>query len=193
MACANPDIVRIGIDAEDFKDLFKRGFNYLPVYSAATTYNTSDIVFYSDKFYSCKNDNTIGQLPTDTAFWSIATGISQEDYILDEDIDNAFNEACMKFKPSNFDNDSDIKLGYLYLTAHFLVEDLRAGGTDSSDGGLVTSRSVGNVSESMTVPEWMQKPQYSFYATTYYGRKYINMIYNRTRGAAYTVWSGTNA
>jgi len=194
MTCANPDIIRIGIDVDSFKNLFKRGFEYLPDYSAVVTYNAGDIVYYNNLFYSCNTNGTLAQLPTDVAFWTEALGLSVADYIEDDDIENAFDEACMKFRSSLFKNDQEITLGYLYLTAHFLVGDLNAGGSNGgSNAGIVSSKSVGSVSEGYVIPAWMQKPQYSFYATSYYGRKYVNMIYSRTRGNMAAVWSGTNA
>ena len=194
MTCSNPDIVRIGVDVADFKAQFRRGFNYLPTYDADTTYNQGDVVYYNLLFYSCINNSTLNELPTDTDFWTQVIGLEVEDYVDDDDIENAFDEACMKFNSALFSNDAEIVLGYLYLTAHFLVGDFNANGTDEgSNVGLATSRSVGNVSESYAIPEWMLKPQFSFYVTTYYGRKYINMIYSRTRGYAQAVWSGTNA
>lgn len=195
MACDNPAIVRIGIDVDTFKNKFKRGFNYLPAYDASKIYNAGDIVYYvpTTSFYTCKNNGVQGVLPTDTNDWSFVK-LSTYDYVLDEDIENAFDEACMKFNDSLFQNDTEITLGYLYLTAHFLVGDLGADGANSSSAGFVASRSVGNVSESYSIPAWsLKSPAYSFLTTTYYGVKYLNMIYSRTRGNMKAVWSGTNA
>jgi hypothetical protein len=44
-------------------------------------------------------------------------------------------------------------------------------------GGFTQSKSVGSVSESYAVPQWMlNNPQYSSFLQTGYGRKYISLI-----------------
>jgi len=61
------------ITVQDFKDQFYRDFDYLPVWSALTTYNVGDLVFYdvNQKFYTCKVDNTLGVIPTNTTNWTL--------------------------------------------------------------------------------------------------------------------------
>ena len=44
-------------------------------------------------------------------------------------------------------------------------------------GGIVQSKSVGSVSESYAIPQWMlNNPSYSMYAVNGYGRKYLSLI-----------------
>jgi hypothetical protein len=49
------------------------------------------------------------------------------------------------------------------------------------------------VSVSSTIPDHYLKSGYAFYATTTYGRKYIDMIRPRTIGNMVAIAGGTNA
>lgn len=166
------DVADITVD--DFKAQFYRDFDYLPVWKDDKTYNIGDLVFYDSNqlFYTCKVNGTIATLPTDTDSWTL-TVANKYDFVWDEDIEKAFIEAQQYFNPLSAKSDAGIKLNYLYLTAHFLVSDLRAGGTDSAFNAPVGSRGVGNVHESYTVPPWMEKESLSFFIGTYYGYKYL--------------------
>ncbi len=101
------------------------------------------------------------------------------DYVKDSDIEKAFIEAQMVFNPGLFCTDEELTVCYLYLTAFFLVNDLQtsAQGLGSTPYFPVQSRTVGSVSESYQIPEWIQKdPILSAFATNRYGLKYITMI-----------------
>ncbi len=163
------------ITVADFKAQFYRGFNYLPVWLNSQTYNIGDLVYYNvtELFYTCKTNGTTS-IPTTTADWTVTAG-NIYDYVLDEDINGAYAEAGLVFNPNITATDAQFKLIFLYLAAHYLVCDLRAGGTKSGIQTIVSSRSVGSVSESYEIPKWMQKESLSFYVTTYYGVKYLNL------------------
>jgi hypothetical protein len=186
MTCDNPVIQ--ALTPEDFKEQFWRDFNFVSTWLIGTTYNTGDQVFYdvSRKFYQCLNDGVVGTLPTVITDWK---EISNAGLVSDLDITNAYAEACVTFNDSLFTSDDDMVLGYLYLAAHYLVNDLNAGGVEGgAAGGLVNSRSVGNVSESYTIPQWqLDSPIYGFYTKSSYGLKYLNMILPRLAGNIGTV------
>ena len=191
MSCDNPVIQ--ALTPEDFKVQFFRDFNYIDTWLIGSTYNTGDQVFYdvNRKFYQCLNDGVIAILPTVTADWK---NIPADGLVSDLDITNAYAEACVTFNSALFTSDADMVLGYLYLAAHYLVNDLNAGGADSSAEGIVNSRSVGNVSESYTIPQWqLDSPVFSFYTKSSYGRKYLNMILPRIAGNMTTVCGATTA
>lgn len=100
-------------------------------------------------------------------------------YVRDTDIEKAFLEAQQVFNASLFSTDDSLKIPYLYLSAHYLVNDLQtsAQGLASTPYSMVNSRTVGNVSESYEIPEWMKKdPILSAFATTRYGQKYISIV-----------------
>ena len=185
MSCDNPIIQ--ALTPEDFKNQFWRDFTFVDTWLVGTTYNTGNQVFYdvNKRFYQCLNDGVIGTLPTVTTDWKEISNIG---LVSDLDITNAYAEACITFNDALFDDDDDIVLGYLYLAAHYLVNDLNAGGQNSSQAGLANSRSVGNVSESYSIPQWqLDDPILSFYAGSSYGRKYLNMILPRLTGNIATV------
>ncbi len=185
MSCDNPIIQ--ALTPEDFKNQFWRDFTFINTWLVGTTYNTGNQVFYdvNKRFYQCLNDGVIGTLPTVTTDWK---EISNVGLVSDLDITNAYAEACITFNDALFDDDDDIVLGYLYLAAHYLVNDLNAGGQNSSQAGLANSRSVGNVSESYSIPQWLlDDPILSFYGQSSYGRKYLNMILPRLTGNIATV------
>lgn len=172
------DLTTITVD--DFKALFRRDFAYLPEYDNAELYNSGDRVYYSTTklFYDCTVNGTTGILPTDTNNWSIAVD-DIDNYIVNEDITKAFAEATMILNQGLFTSDENIQLGYLYLTAHFLVNDLRASMNGISGSGAfpLESRSVGSVSESYGIPDiYLKNPVYSFYTQTSYGLKFLNMV-----------------
>jgi hypothetical protein len=190
MACSNPLVSSITID--DFKSFFFKDFNYLPTWIAAT-YNSEDVVFYTvnKKSYQANKDN-ITSLPTTINDWTLLKDISS--YVLDQDIDRAFSEACPKFNNSLFGNNDSLKIGWLCLAAHFLVSNLKSGGLDGSAPGFSNSRSVGSVSESLTIPDWMtSNPAFSFLSTTYYGLKYLNIIQPYLIGNVAAIYGGTSA
>jgi hypothetical protein len=102
-----------------------------------------------------------------------------KDYITDFDIQKAFKEAIVNFNPGLFSTDDQLEVCYLYLTAHYLVNDIQTAqqGVNSAGYAPVNSRSVGSVSESYTLPDWMaQDPYLSNFTTTRYGQKYLSMI-----------------
>ena len=182
----NPVIQAITVD--NFKEQFYRDFNFINSWVAGT-YNINDIVFHNFKFYKALANGVVSEPPS--ADWSLLT---PSDKVSDLDILHAYAESDITFNETLFISDDDMVLGYLYLSAHYLVNDLNAGGAGSSGGGIVNSRSVGNVSESYAVPEWQVKsPIFSFYTKSSYGLKYLNMIIPRLAGNVASIAGGTNA
>lgn len=183
------------ITVSDFKSQFSRGFPYLPEYDNTKLYNKGDRVYYdtTELFYDCTVDGTQGVLPTDTNNWTQVSD-SVKNYILDDDITKAFVEARLNLNQALFSSDEFIELGFLYLTAHYLVNDIKAGGLESSGAFPVQSRSVGSVSESYAVPErYKSDPILSFYTQSSYGLKYLNMILPALTGNVGSVAGATKA
>lgn len=187
--------ISIVVTPQDFKDLFFRDFNYqATLWSATNTYNTDDVVFYNIKrlYYKALADGLVGVLPTDTNNWSVTP---DDNYVLDEDINKAFEEACLVFNESLFGESEDAKkLAYLYLTAHYLVIDQNAAknsGRVGSSGSLV-SRSVANVSESYNIPKWMTENEtLAPLAQTSYGIKYYSLVKPRLIGSTFIIQGAT--
>lgn len=132
----------------------------------------------------------------DFPYWSPAYTDAETNYILDQDITNAFQEAKVVFNPALFGSDDEIKLGYLYLTAHYLCIDIANANAGLTSAGSfpVSSRSVGSVSESYAVPDaFTDNPVLMGYMKTGYGAKYLSLLLPRIVGNVVSVAGGTNA
>ena len=167
----------IEVTTDDFKNLFTRDFPYLPIYVEGKAYFKDDEVYYAPNFYKSLTDGNT-TLPTDITNWSLVDD-SVDNYIQDADILRAFNEAKVNFNAALFGDDDTIKMVFLYLAAHYLVIDLNNAMNPLGMGfmGFTQSKSVGSVSESYAVPQWMlNNAILSQYATTGYGRKYLSLI-----------------
>jgi len=111
--------------------------------------------------------------------------------IRDTDIDRAIAEAEAVFNHDLYPTETVENLALLYLTAHYLQGD-----TDAADSGgqgqlLQTSRSADGISEGLHIPEWIQQGEFSIYATTYYGIKFLMLSKPYLDGAVYSVPGGT--
>lgn len=165
------------VSTTDFQDLFSRDFPYLPVYVEGKAYFTNDIVYYEPNFYQSLVDNNT-ELPTNTTNWQVIND-SVNNYIQDSDIMRAFNEAVINFNVNLFTDQNSAIMVFLYLVAHYLVIDLNNAMNPLALGfmGFTQSKSVGSVSESYGIPQWMLNNQaLSAYAQTGYGRKYLSLI-----------------
>lgn len=99
--------------------------------------------------------------------------------ITDNDILKAFAEANMNFNPTLFSTDDEKRLGFLYLSAHYLVIDIQnsSQGINGRYEGIMSNKSVGSVSVGYTIPDWvMASPIYSLLSQTRYGMKYLSLI-----------------
>lgn len=178
------------ITVDDFKAQFPRFTPmYLPEYDTEKTYFKGDIVYYNNAFYQCIVDSST-DIPTDTNSWTPY----QDDvlnYTRDEDIQNAMIEAITNFNETLWDNDTTLKMVFLYLTAHYLTIDFR-NAIGSNEVGIKTSKSVGSVSEGYTIPKYIQdNPILSMYANTGYGLKYATLLYPNLIGNCFIVGGAT--
>lgn len=116
------------------------------------------------------------------------------DYVLDSDIETAFVEAQMQFNQGLFGTDAQITLAYLYLTAHYLIHDLKAAaqGLNQSGSFPVSGRRVGSVSENYTIPDYyLNDPSLLFYTTSSYGVKYLSFVMPRIVGNIQAIQGAT--
>lgn len=162
------------VTVEDFKEQFKRFTpSFLPVYQEGKTYFNGDTVYYNELFYTCIVEHTTS-VPSDGTEWKL---VNQDvlNYTCDEDITKAFNEAKINFNENLFD-DEQAKLIFLYLTAYYLTFDLQ-NATGTVQTGIVTSKSVGSVSQSYGIPQWvLQDKVLGAYSSNGYGLKYLSLL-----------------
>lgn len=116
-------------------------------------------------------------------------------YVLDSDITKAFGEAIIAFNQYLCTGIPSITTAFLYMTAHFLCLDIRESfqGINGVGTNIVNARSVGNVSESYSIPERYLTPILLEYTKTTYGLRYLNMVAPRLVGNIRAVFGGTNA
>lgn len=170
------------ITTQDFKALFSRDFPYLPLWQYGKTYFKDDIVYQNNNFYTSKIDENTDMPPSEN--WQIYNG-NIDDYISDADISRAFTEAKINFNPNLFPKCDECKMAYCYLAAHYLVIDLNNAQNPFALGGMgiVSGKSVGSVSESYAVPQWLLNDKnLGLLARTGYGLKYLSLIAPKLHG-----------
>lgn len=197
----------IPITITEFKDNFFRDFPYLSVILWLDTviYNINDLVFNAlplgdDKFYvaifnATQNLNKRPDIsPNNIDFWAVNTVLKQQDFILDIDIQKAFDQANMNFNQDLFGEDANIKIAFFYLSAYYLVIDITAAssGLRGSSTFMLNAKSAGNVSSSYTIPErYINDPFLSAFTKNPYGEKYLSLLLPRLVGRVRTVSGAT--
>lgn len=166
------------VTIEQFKEYFCRDFPLLNYYDSNKVYKKNAEVYdeISDCFYKSLINNNTEDLE-DLAAWSVVED-DKFNYILDEDIQKAMSQAILNGKVFG-DNCNQAVTIYLHLIAYYLVVDITnsSNGINSKYNGLIQSKSVDGVSESYSIPTWMNNsPMYSMYAQNGYGLKYMSLI-----------------
>lgn len=165
------------ITADEFKARFGRDFPFIPLWNNCKTYFTGDIVYFNGDFFKALSTNKCS-CPSNLGTWELAQ-VDESNYINDLDIEKALSEARVNFNPDLFSDPEKAKLVFLYLAAHYLVIDLNNAANPLALGsmGFTQSKSVGSVSESYGIPQWiMNSKTLGLYAQTGYGRKYLSLI-----------------
>lgn len=115
----------------------------------------------------------------------------EDNEVSDNDITNAITDALSVFNQDLLSTDEEginiSKNAFYYLVAHFcqLNYDEIIGGSQPSL--LQSSRSVGGMSESLQIPDWISNSELSIYATTSFGLKYLQIIKSYLIGVAHVV------
>lgn len=116
-----------------------------------------------------------------------------DECISDSDILRAKSDAELSFRADCLDADGR-KTALLYLTAHYLVLNLRnsADGISSNGGYGEASKSVGSVSVSYnSAPEWMKSnPLISSLQQTGYGQRYFELAYRCMMASRFFIVKG---
>lgn len=112
--------------------------------------------------------------------------------VRDKDIDSAIAESQAVFNGELYPDEESCKQAMLYLTAHFLTLDIDSADSGGQSSFVQTSRSANGVSESVHIPEWMKEGEFSFYATTYYGQKWLMISKPYLDGAVFSTPGATS-
>ena len=112
--------------------------------------------------------------------------------VRDKDIDAAIAEAEAVFNHDIYPTEDIEEIALLYLTAHFLQNDIDAGDAGGQSVYNQNSRSADGISESKQIPEWMTSGDFALYTTTYYGQKWLTLTKPYLDGAVFTVPGGTH-
>lgn len=170
MTCFCPTI-------EGFKAQFSSAFPYLPEYIYGKAYFKGDIVYVYPNFYKSLVDANLADV-SDTSKWALYPDL-EANYCTDSLISEAFGEAKINFDPSLFETCNDTARVFYYLAAHYLVIDINANACPFALGvsGLLNSKSVGSVSASFGLPQWvLNDPNLGLYAQTQFGLKYLSLL-----------------
>lgn len=114
--------------------------------------------------------------------------------ILDADIAKAFTFTNVNFNPCLFGDQGSYNVGYLLLSAHYLVMNIRASsqGINGQFNFLQNSKSVGNVSESFAIPQRvLDNPDWAVLMKTNYGAQFLQLVLPQLAGQVYTVCGST--
>jgi hypothetical protein len=116
--------------------------------------------------------------------------------VRDKDITKAFNDAGVSFNEDLFADQSTYTIAFLNLSAHYLVMNLRSSsqGLTGQYAWLQSSKSVGSISESFTIPQRiLDNPEFAMLTKTNYGAKYIGLMLPMLVGQIFLVEGGTQA
>ena len=110
--------------------------------------------------------------------------------ILDQDIANAFQETQVNMNQGLWSSQATYNLGYLLLSAHYLVINIRSSsqGISGQFGWLQNSKAVGSVSEGLSIPQRiLDNPMFSMLSKTNYGARYLMMVLPQLAGQMFSV------
>lgn len=121
-------------------------------------------------------------------------GTDMQTSVLDSDITKAFTFTNVNMNEALFGNQGSYNIGYLLLSAHYLVMNLRASsqGINGQFSFLEQSKSVGSVSQSFAIPQRvLDNPDWAVLMKTNYGAQFIQLILPQLAGQIYSVHGST--
>ena len=100
--------------------------------------------------------------------------------VTDDDLKAAIADAAnFGINECFFDTQANFTRSFLFLAAHYLVGNIAASmeGLSSQYTWITQSKSVGDISESYQIPEWMARdPMLCDFSKTRYGAKFLTII-----------------
>jgi hypothetical protein len=114
--------------------------------------------------------------------------------VMDSDISNAFTFVNMNMNQDLWPDQPSYNLGYLLLTAHYLVLNLRASsqGLNGQFNWAQNNTAVGSVSEGFQIPERIQNnPELMMLTKTNYGAQFLQLVLPQLGGQMFSVCGST--
>lgn len=114
--------------------------------------------------------------------------------IVDGDISNAFKYTNVNFNPSLFADQTSYTLGYLLLTAHYLVLNIRQSsqGISGQFNFTQASKGAGSVNEAFSIPQRiLDNPEFAMLAKTNYGAQFLMLVLPQLSGQIFSVHGST--
>lgn len=121
-------------------------------------------------------------------------GADPQTSIQDSDITKAFTFVNVNMNPDLFGDQGSYNIGYLLLSAHYLVMNLRASsqGIAGQFSFLEQSKSVGSVSQAFAIPQRvLDNPDWAILCKTNYGAQFIQLILPQLTGQMFSVQGST--
>lgn len=130
----------------------------------------------------------------DRFFRDFPYGVDPTTTVVDQDITTAFVMVNINMNPELFADQGSYTQGYLLLSAHYLVMNLR-----SSSQGLngqfnfgQQSKAAGSVSEAFAIPQRiLDNPDWAILCKTNYGAQFIQLVLPQLAGQIYGVAGST--
>lgn len=116
--------------------------------------------------------------------------------VTDQNVQQAIYDSAIFIQPLFFSNQDAYTQGFFWLSAHFLVMNLRAQttGLQGQAPWLQSGKGVGSVNESFAIPQRiLDNPELALLSKTYYGQKYLFFILPQLTGVCFTVYGRTHA
>lgn len=116
--------------------------------------------------------------------------------VLDSDITKAFLFVNVNMNEALFADQGSYNVGYLLLSAHYLVMNLRSSsqGINGQFNFLQSGKSAGAISESFAIPQRiLDNPDWAILCKTNYGAQFIQLVLPQLSGQIFNAYGHTLA
>lgn len=116
--------------------------------------------------------------------------------ILDSDITKCFTFTNVNMSQALFADQGSYNVGYLLLSAHYLVTNIRASsqGLNGQYNFLQASKGAGGVNEAFSIPQRiLDNPDWAMLTKTNYGAQFIQLVLPQLSGQIFNVIGTTRA
>lgn len=114
--------------------------------------------------------------------------------VTDTDIAKTYQLTNVNINPALFSDQSSYTIGYLLMSAHYLVTNLRASsqGLSGQFNFLEQSKGVGSVNQAFAIPQRiLDNPYWSMLTKTNYGASFLQLIIPQMAGQMWISYGST--